>query len=73
MSSRSALPSRAAEPANERARAPAASVQSAARVEAAASGARRGSRFSFWRDPLFGMAIASVVLFAILAALMALG
>jgi hypothetical protein len=48
-------------------------VRSAVRVEAAANDATPTSEFSFLGDPIFGIAIASVILFAFLAALMAFG
>jgi hypothetical protein len=73
MSSRSALTSHSAAPQEERARAPAAGAQSAARVDPAANDDAQESDLSLRRDPLFGMAIASVILFVILAALMGLG
>jgi len=73
MSSRSALTSHSAAPQKERATAPAAGVQSTAHVNPAANDDARESEFSFWSDPLFGMAIATVVLLAVLAALMASG
>jgi hypothetical protein len=73
MSSRSALTSHYAAPQKERATAPAAGVQSTVQVAPAANDDARESRLSFRTDPLFGMAISSVILFAVLAALMALG
>ena len=49
-----------------------AGVQAAVRVEAAANEDEPTSGFSLLGDPLFGMAIATGILFAVLAALMAL-
>jgi hypothetical protein len=69
MSSRSARKPHAAPPEKVGA-APNAGVQSAIRVEAAANEDKPTSGFS--SDPLFGMAIATGILFAVLAALMAL-
>jgi hypothetical protein len=48
-----------------------AGVRSTVRVEAAANDAEPTRPFSFYGDPLFGMAIASVILLAVLAALVA--
>ena len=74
MSSRSALTPHSAAPRHKHATAPVAGVQSpSVRVEAAANDDKPTSELSFYSDPLFGMAIASVILFAVLAALMALG
>ena len=48
-------------------------VRSTVRVETAANDDKPTEGFSFYGDPLFGMAIASVILFAVLAALVAIG
>ena len=72
MSSRSALTPRAAAPRKKRVTVPVAGVQAAVRVEAAANVEKPTRKFSVFGDPLFGMAIASVIMFAVLAALMAL-
>jgi hypothetical protein len=50
----------------------AAGVQSAVRVEPAANDDTAKTAFSINGDPLFGMAIASAILFAVLAALVAM-
>jgi hypothetical protein len=72
MSSRSALASHSAAPPREEPEVgPAAVVQSAVSVETAANDDESTSGFSVYGDPLFGMAIASVVLFGLLAALIA--
>jgi hypothetical protein len=47
-------------------------VRSTVRVETAANDDKPTEGFSFYGDPLFGMAIASVVLLAVLAALVAM-
>jgi hypothetical protein len=49
-----------------------AEVPSPIRHEAPANDDESTAEFSFYGDPLFGMAIASVILFAVLAALVAL-
>ena len=50
-----------------------AAVQPAVRGDAAANEDERTSEFSIFGDPLWGIAIASGILFAMLAALMAFG
>ncbi|HEX5048834.1 MAG TPA: hypothetical protein VFX89_17100 [Gammaproteobacteria bacterium] len=72
MSSRSALTSHSAPPREERA-GPAAGAQSKVSVETAANDDESTSGFSLYGDPLFGMAIATGILFALLAAFGALG
>lgn len=72
MRSRSALTLHSAAPGKSRATAPAAGVQSQVRAEAAADDDQSTSEFSIHGDPLFGMAIASLIMFAVLAALVAL-
>ena len=72
MGSRTALAPRSASPRDEEAIAAAVSAQSTIRPEAPANDDESTSEFSFFGDPLFGMAIASVILFAVLAALVAL-
>ncbi len=52
--------------------APAVNVQSTVRVEPAANDAVPTKPFSLFGDPLFGMAIASIILLAVLAALVAM-
>ena len=69
MSSHPALTPRSDSPRNKRPAAP--DAPSFVRVEAAANPEQPKSEFSFYGDPLFGMAIASVILFAVFAALMA--
>jgi hypothetical protein len=71
MSSRFAVKQHSATPQKDFAATPVAGVQSAVRVEAAANDDKPRSEFRFFGDPMFGIAIASVILFAILAALMA--
>ena len=73
MSPRSALAPREAAPREKRVSAPVAGVRSALPVETAANDDKPTEKFSVYGDPLFGMAIATVILFAVLAALMALG
>jgi len=72
MRSRSALAPRVDAPREKRVSAPVARAQSTLPVQAAANDDKPTAGFSVYGDPLFGMAIASVILFAILAALMAL-
>jgi hypothetical protein len=72
MLSRSALAPRPAAPEDEHAIARVADVPSQIRQEAPANDDESTAKFSFYGDPLFGMAIASVILFAVLAALVAL-
>jgi hypothetical protein len=72
MRSRTALAPRSAAPEDKDAIAPDVSAQSTIRQEAPANDDESTSGFSFFGDPLFGMAIASVILFAVLAALVAL-
>jgi hypothetical protein len=72
MRSRTALAPRSAAPEDEDTIAPAVGAQSTIRPEAPANDDESASGFSLFGDPLFGMAIASVILFAALAALMAL-
>jgi|SoiMethySBSTD1v2_1073268.scaffolds.fasta_scaffold3088931_1 hypothetical protein len=50
---------------------PAATVRSAIRTESAANDEQPKSDFAPSSDPLFGMAMATVILFAVLAALIA--
>lgn len=71
MGSRSALTPHSAAP-QENGVAAHAGVQSAVPVEAAANDGESTPGFSIYGDPLFGMAIASVMIFALLAALMAM-
>jgi hypothetical protein len=49
-----------------------AAVRSTVRTEAAVNDAEPTRTFSVYGDPLFGMAIASVILLAVLAALVAM-
>ena len=68
----SANPARKRKPVPPRIRqTPAAAVHTAVRVEAAANDDKPKTEFSVFGDPLFGMAIASVILLAVLAALIA--
>jgi hypothetical protein len=74
MRSHSAPKPHAAAPRNKHATARVTVVQSSAvPVEAAANDDKPTSEFSFYGDPLLGMAVASVILFGVLAALMAVG
>jgi hypothetical protein len=70
---RSALAPHSAAPRTKHVKIPVAGRSSPVRAEAAANDDKPTSEFSFYGDPLFGMAIATVILFAVLAALMALG
>jgi hypothetical protein len=72
MRSRTALVPRSPAPEDEDAVAQTGSAQSTLPPEAPAND-ESTSEFSFFGDPLFGMAIASVILFVVLAALVALG
>jgi hypothetical protein len=72
MRSRPAHAPRPAAPENGHASAPAVRARSTVRPEAPGNDNESTSGFSFFGDPLFGMAIASVILFAVLAALVAL-
>jgi hypothetical protein len=73
MSPRSALAPHSAAPRTKHVEIPAAGRSSPVHVEAAANDDKPTSEFSVYGDPLFGMAIATVILFAVFAALMALG
>lgn len=68
MSSRPALAPRPAAPAQQHAAA--AAVQPRIRKEAPANDDERAPEFSFYGDPLLGMALASIVMLIVLAALM---
>jgi hypothetical protein len=72
MSSRSAIV-HAAGPRTKQVKLPVAGHSPPVRAEAAANDDKPTSEFSFYSDPLFGMAAATVILFAVLAALIALG
>lgn len=72
MSSRPVLAPRSGAPEDEHASARVADVPPPMRQEAPANDDESTAKFSFYGDPLFGMAIASVILFAVLAALVAL-
>jgi hypothetical protein len=70
MRSRSALAPHTAAPVEEHIIAPVASAQPPLRQDAAANDEESMPTSSFRGDPLFGMAIATVILFVFLAALM---
>ena len=70
MSSRTAVRQRPIVPQKNLA-APAVGIQSAMRTEAAANDEQQKPGFAPSSDPLIGMAIASVILFGVLAALIA--
>jgi hypothetical protein len=72
MSSRSALELDSHALRKKGATAPSAGVQSTVPVEAAANDDKPTTGFSVFSDPLFGMAIATGIVFAALAALVAL-
>jgi hypothetical protein len=72
MRSRTALAPRPTAPEDDHAVARTGDVPSPVRQEAPANDDESAAEFSFYGDPLFGMAIASVILFAVLAALVAL-
>ena len=72
MATRPAVRPRTTAPREPGTAATAAGVRSTVRVEAAANDERTKSGFSIYGDPLFGMAIASAILFAVLAALVAM-
>lgn len=71
MRSRPAPSPRSGAPEPEQAISPHAGVQSQSREEAPARDPESTPEFSLYGDPLFGMAIATAALFAVLAALMA--
>jgi hypothetical protein len=56
---------------NERAAVQPAGVRSTVRVEAAANDDKPAAGFSVYGDPLFGIAVATAIMFAMLAALIA--
>jgi hypothetical protein len=71
MSSHPAPATRAGTPRTKRAAVPPAGVPSTLPVEPAANDDKPASVFSIYGDPLFGIAIASAIMFALLAALIA--
>lgn len=73
MSSRSAPTPHSAAPRNKHPVPVAVVESSTVRVEAAANDDKPTSDFSFYGDPLLGMAVASIILFGVFAALMAVG
>lgn len=72
MRSRPALAPRPAAPKDQHAALPAVSVQPSISRKAPANDDESAAAFSLYGDPLLGMAIASVILLAVLAALVAL-
>ena len=72
MSSRSAIV-HAAGPRTKQVKLPVAGHSPPVRAEAAANDDKPTSEFSFYGDPLFGMAIVTAILFAVFVALMAVG
>lgn len=73
MSARPATKPRPAEPRKMRPPATVATVKALPRVDDRAEEQAKHRRFGIFGDPLWGMAIASVILFATLAALIAIG